>query len=47
MLQFVQLHPQNCTMNQKQTRAGLRLLLTFEHIKNVKKAVTILKPILD
>src|SRR5690606_33080498 len=29
VLQYVQTHSQSCTMKEKKTRAGLRLLLTF------------------
>lgn len=47
VLQFVQSHPQACKMKEKQTRNGLRLLLTFENIKTVDKALKALKPILN
>ncbi len=47
VLQFVQTHPNACKMKEKQTRNGLRLLLTFENIPSVKKALTALKPIMD
>ena len=33
VLQFVQTHKALCKMKEKQTRNGLRLLLTFENIK--------------
>jgi transcription-repair coupling factor (superfamily II helicase) len=46
VLQFVQTHPNACKMKEKQTRSGLRLLLTFEHIKSVKQALSVLHPIL-
>jgi transcription-repair coupling factor (superfamily II helicase) len=46
VLQFVQLHPNICKMKEKQTRNGLRLLLTFEEIKTIKKALKVLQPIL-
>nr|WP_159022293.1 transcription-repair coupling factor [Formosa sp. L2A11] len=46
VLKFVQSHPRACKMKEKQTRAGLRLLLTFEHIKTVKQALLALQPIL-
>ena len=39
VLQYVQSHPQNVTMKEKQTRNGLRLLLTFEGIPSVDKAL--------
>lgn len=44
-LQFVQTHSQACKMKEKQTRNGLRLLLTFENIKSVKQALEALQPI--
>ncbi|MGM5469000.1 transcription-repair coupling factor [Flavobacteriaceae bacterium LMO-SS05] len=47
VLQFVQTHPNLCKMKEKQTRNGLRLLLTFDHIKSVKQALTVLRPLLD
>ncbi len=45
VLQFVQKNPSICKMKEKQTRNGLRLLLTFESVKSVKQALDILKPI--
>ncbi|MEH6764168.1 MAG: transcription-repair coupling factor [Aequorivita antarctica] len=39
VLQYVQSHPQKVTMKEKQTRNGLRLLLTFEGISSVEKAL--------
>lgn len=45
VLQFVQTHSQACKMKEKQTRNGLRLLLTFENIKSVKQALEALQPI--
>jgi len=42
VLQFVQSHPQHCKMKEKNTRNGLRLLLTFEGITSVDKALTAL-----
>lgn len=47
VLQFIQRHPNACKMKEKQTRNGLRLLLTFEHIKSVKQALAALQPILN
>ncbi|NRA91158.1 MAG: transcription-repair coupling factor [Psychroserpens sp.] len=47
VLQFVQNHPGACKMKEKQTRNGLRLLLTFENIKTVQQALNVLTPILD
>ncbi len=44
VLQYVQSHPQKVTMKEKQTRNGLRLLLTFEGISSVAKALRALEP---
>ena len=46
VLQFVQSNPNICKMKEKQTRNGLRLLLTFESIKSVNQALIALKPIM-
>ena len=46
VLQFIQNNPKACKMKEKQTRKGLRLLLTFENIKSVKQALNALKPLL-
>ncbi|MEH6536999.1 MAG: transcription-repair coupling factor [Psychroserpens sp.] len=45
VLQYVQSRPNDCKMKEKQTRNGLRLLLTFEHIKSVKQALIRLQEI--
>ena len=45
VLKFVQTHPRECKMKEKQTRNGLRLLLTFEQIKSVKQALSKLENI--
>ena len=45
ILQYVQTHPHACKMKEKQTRSGLRLLLTFEKITSVDKALKALKPL--
>lgn len=45
VLQYVQTHPHSCTMKEKKTRAGLRLLLTFEKITSVNRALKVLEPI--
>ncbi|MFV8225211.1 transcription-repair coupling factor [Christiangramia aquimixticola] len=45
VLQYVQTHRQNCTMKEKQTRNGLRLLLTFDKITSVNKALKVLEPL--
>lgn len=46
VLQYIQTHPKACKMKEKQTRQGLRLLLTFDNIKSVDKALEALRPIL-
>jgi len=45
VLKFVQTNPSACKMKEKQTRSGLRLMLTFENIKSVKQALEALQPI--
>ncbi|MHA6278802.1 transcription-repair coupling factor [Salinimicrobium sp. CAU 1759] len=45
VLQYVQTHPQSCTMKEKNTRSGLRLLLTFEKVTSVDKALKVLQPL--
>jgi transcription-repair coupling factor (superfamily II helicase) len=45
VLQYVQTHKQNCTMKEKQTRNGLRLLLTFDRINSIDKALKVLEPL--
>ncbi|WP_282122760.1 transcription-repair coupling factor [Algibacter mikhailovii] len=45
VLKYVQTNAAVCKMKEKQTRNGLRLLLTFENIKSVKKALNALQPI--
>jgi len=42
VLQFVQTHKAFCKMKEKQTKNGLRLLLTFENIKSTSKALEVL-----
>ena len=44
VLQFVQSHAQLCKIKEKQTRNGLRLLLVFERITSVEKALSALAP---
>ena len=43
VLQFVQKQPQLCKMKEKDTKNGLRLLLTFENEKSVKKALELME----
>ena len=45
VLQFVQINAGKCIMKEKQTRKGLRLLLTFENIKSTKQALAALSDI--
>jgi transcription-repair coupling factor (superfamily II helicase) len=45
VLQYVQSHPQQCKLKEKQTRNGLRLLLVFEGITSVEKALRVLNPL--
>ena len=46
LLQYVQKNPTAGKIKEKQTRNGLRLLLTFDNIKTVKQALKALEPIL-
>ncbi|MFC0603684.1 transcription-repair coupling factor [Winogradskyella pulchriflava] len=45
VLQFVQMNAHKCKMKEKQTRNGLRLLITFEGIKSTKQALNALSDI--
>ena len=45
VLQYVQNHPQQCKLKEKQTRNGLRLLLVFDEITSVEKALKVLESI--
>lgn len=45
VLQFVQKQPQLCKMKEKETKNGLRLLLTFENVKSVKRALELMEMI--
>ena len=45
VLQFVQTNTKICKMKEKQTRNGLRLLLVFENITSVDKALSALNPL--
>ncbi|MHA7865415.1 transcription-repair coupling factor [Flagellimonas marinaquae] len=44
VLQYVQSHPQQAKLKEKQTRTGLRLLLTFDRITSLDKALKVLAP---
>ncbi|MGY0406901.1 MAG: transcription-repair coupling factor [Polaribacter sp.] len=43
MLKYVQQNGKNCVMKEKQTKNGLRLLITFIRIDSVKTALSVLK----
>lgn len=45
VLQYVQTHSHSCTMKEKKTRTGLRLLLAFEKITSVERALKVLEPL--
>ena len=45
VLQYIQSNPTACKMKEKQTRSGLRLLLTFEKISTIEKALGALQQI--
>ncbi|HFS67119.1 MAG TPA: DEAD/DEAH box helicase, partial [Flavobacteriia bacterium] len=45
VLQYVQKNPKSCVMKEKETKSGLRLLMTFIHIDSVKKALAVLREI--
>jgi transcription-repair coupling factor (superfamily II helicase) len=45
MLTYVQKNGKSCVMKEKETKNGLRLLITFIHIDAVSKALSILKSV--
>jgi transcription-repair coupling factor (superfamily II helicase) len=45
ILQYAQSHPQQCQLKEKQTRNGLRLLLVFDGVTSVEKALRVLGPL--
>jgi len=45
ILQFVQQHMTICKMKEKETKQGLRLLLTFDNITSIEKALEVLSRI--
>ncbi|UOY08424.1 transcription-repair coupling factor [Muricauda sp. SCSIO 64092] len=45
ILQYVQANPRACQLKEKQTRNGLRLLLVFEGITSIEKALKVLSPL--
>ncbi|GGB78886.1 transcription-repair-coupling factor [Flavobacterium suaedae] len=47
VLQFVQKNPALTRMKEKQTKSGLRLLLTFENVKTLPKALHLLEMVFE
>ena len=45
ILNYVQKHPKICSLKEKQTRAGLRLLLTFNNVKSIQKGLQFLEAV--
>ena len=45
VLQFVQQNARICTMKEKETKKGLRLLLVFDGIDTVQKALEVLEKV--
>jgi transcription-repair coupling factor (superfamily II helicase) len=45
VLQFAQRNGSVCKMKEKETKNGLRLLLTFDNVKSVNKALELLEGI--
>lgn len=45
VLKFIQDHPGQAQLKEKETRNGLRLLLTFDHIKSIDKAYNAIRPL--
>lgn len=43
VLRFVQQHGNICKMKEKETKNGLRLLLTFENVKSINKALELMQ----
>jgi len=47
ILQFVQLHTNRCSIKEKQTKGGLRLLIRFDNVKSVEEAYRQLEGIIE
>jgi len=45
MLKYVQQNPKSCVMKEKESKKGLRLLITFIRIDSVKTALNILQKV--
>jgi transcription-repair coupling factor (superfamily II helicase) len=43
VIQFVQKNSSICVMKEKQTPAGLRLLLSFDNVKNTGRALELME----
>ena len=43
VLQFVQKQSSLCKMKEKQTPNGLRLLITFENVKSIRRALELME----
>ena len=43
VLQFAQRNGNVCKMKEKETKNGLRLLLTFENVKSINKALELME----
>ncbi len=43
VLQFIQKQAQLCRMKEKQTPSGLRLLITFENVKSIRRALELIE----
>ena len=43
MLKYVQLNPKSCVMKEKESKNGIRLLITFIRIDTVKTALGVLQ----
>ena len=43
VIQFVQKNSAICVMKEKQTPAGLRLLLTFDNVKTTRRALELME----
>lgn len=45
IIRYVQTHPNQCALKEKNTRNGLRLLINFKQVANVEKALELLEKI--
>jgi len=43
VMHFVQKHPTLCKVKEKETKNGLRLLLTFDNVKSIRKALELME----